>query len=209
MMTVYPRVTEILQATQSQDTKDRLRRWFLAQQRKGLDPQQLSNQAKAQGTHFHQAIETYLTTGVQPQFVDILANPQDSLALQRWRCALPHLQALRHDVLCLEQAVVSHKLRYQGHLDCLVWDGPRLVVIDWKTSQRFKKRQWIEDYFIQATAYALAAYECGVAPVLPEVVKIYLFSPQRTQVFSESVATFGPAWLERLSQYQQLVESVA
>jgi hypothetical protein len=28
------------------------------------------------------------------------------------------------------------------------------VIIDWKTSGKYKKREWIQDYFIQGAAYA-------------------------------------------------------
>ncbi len=60
-----------------------------------------------------------------------------------------------------------------------------------------------------ASPAAIASYDCGVAPRLPDAIKIYVFSPQRTQVFVESVAAVGLKWIERLSEYKQLIQSVA
>lgn len=91
--------------------------------------------------------------------------------------------------------------------ECGLLDN-RLVVIDWKTSGKYKKQEWIHDYFIQGTAYALAAFESRLVSQLPEEVHIYIFSPQRCQIFTAPVATFGPLWIQRLNQYQYLTQSL-
>jgi genome maintenance exonuclease 1 len=45
---------------------------------------------------------------------------------------------------------------YAGTTDCIgVWKG-RPAIIDFKQTNRPKKREWIEDYFIQLAAYAQA-----------------------------------------------------
>ena len=66
-----------------------------------------------------------------------------------------------------------------------------------------KKKEWIADYFIQGAAYAIAAYECGVAPTLPHEIQIYIFGPKRTQLFIEPFnADLASQWLKRLKAYQ-------
>ncbi|WLT40597.1 PD-(D/E)XK nuclease family protein (plasmid) [Synechocystis sp. B12] len=105
-------------------------------------------------------------------------------------------------MLGVESEVWSDKFRYVGHLDCLAWINNKLTVIDWKTSGKIKKRSWIDDYFIQGAAYALAAFECGVAPQMPEEIQIYTMSPLRTQLFTEPTYAIAPEWLGRLKAYQ-------
>ena len=48
---------------------------------------------------------------------------------------------------------------YAGTTDCVgVWNG-RPAIIDFKQTNKPKKREWIEDYFLQLTAYAQAHNE--------------------------------------------------
>ncbi|MFM7575618.1 MAG: hypothetical protein ACKO5Q_01555, partial [Microcystaceae cyanobacterium] len=176
----------------------------------GLDPELLSQQARDLGTQFHTAIFNYLKTGEEPYFANLetCGHQQGLIEFTRWRFALPHLNELKAYFLYLEQEVISQRWQYIGHLDGLALLDNRLVVIDWKTSGKYKKREWIHDYFIQGTAYALAAFESGLVSQLPEEVHIYIFSPQRCQIFTAPVATFGPLWIQRLNQYQYLTQSL-
>jgi hypothetical protein len=48
---------------------------------------------------------------------------------------------------------------YAGTTDCVgVWNGKQ-AIIDFKTTRKPKKREWIEDYFLQGAAYAAAHNE--------------------------------------------------
>ena len=50
-----------------------------------------------------------------------------------------------------------------GRVDCIAEFDGVLSVIDFKTSTKEKKIEWIENYFVQETAYAAMYYErCGV-----------------------------------------------
>ena len=197
----YPRVTEIISVTDKPEDKERLRKWqhkmnSLAKEKGTPSAETISQDARDKGTVFHEAIRAYFLTEIEPSF----SGEQRT----RWQCALPHLKRIKGDCLCLEQEVYSDKLCYIGHLDCLAWRDDRLAIVDWKTSGRFKKRAWIDNYFIQGAAYAIAAFECGIAPQLPDEIEIYVMSPTRTQVFVESVAAIGPLWIQRLNQFKAL-----
>lgn len=198
----YARVTHILEATDSPEDKERLRKWqhkmdSLAEKKGSPTANEISLEAANRGTIFHQAIENYFIKGVEPSF-------QDPAQITRWKYAIPHLNRIKSNFLCLEQEVYSDKLKYIGHLDCIAWDETKLVIVDWKTSAKTKKRAWIENHFIQGAAYAIAAYECEVAPTLPEEIHIYLFSPERTQKFIEPLGKIGPFWIQRLRQFNAL-----
>ena len=49
---------------------------------------------------------------------------------------------------------------YAGRVDCVYKDNDgKLVLLDFKTSRRKKKREWISNYFMQLSAYWLAYYQ--------------------------------------------------
>jgi len=210
-MNNYPRVTEILELTQSEEAKAKLEGWRQRCYAQGIDPELLSQQAKDIGTAFHTAIFNYLKLAEEPYFASLLTCGKQAglIEFTRWRFALPYLDSLKASFLYLEQEVISQRWHYIGHLDGLALLNNALVIIDWKTSGKYKKREWIQDYFIQGAAYAIAALESGLVSKLPDEVHIYIFSPQRTQVFTAPVASFGPQWIQRLKQYESMVNSLA
>ena len=63
------------------------------------------------------------------------------------------------NILCQETALYSTELGIAGSVDCIAEFDGELSVIDFKTSAKPKKREWIEDYFVQCAAYACMLYE--------------------------------------------------
>ena len=49
----------------------------------------------------------------------------------------------------------SVKLETAGTCDCIAEYKGELSIIDFKTSRKKKKDEWITDYYLQGTAYAL------------------------------------------------------
>lgn len=188
----YPRVTNILQATKSEKDKQKLLEW----QRKNTVRGEV---ARNTGTNFHNAIYDYLTTSINPNF-------EDTLESKRWNNALSELNLIKNDYLCVETEVWSDKYKYKGRLDCLSWEDNDLILVDWKTSSWLKKKEYIEDYYLQGTAYSLAAYECGVAPKMPSEIRIYLFTPQKIQIFKKPLGfDLVLNWLKRIELFNQLM----
>jgi len=57
-------------------------------------------------------------------------------------------------IYCIEQALYSDRLRIAGRCDAIVvWDGIP-VILDIKTAGYIKPEAWIQNYFVQTTAYA-------------------------------------------------------
>jgi genome maintenance exonuclease 1 len=52
-----------------------------------------------------------------------------------------------------------------GRVDCIAEYEGELAVIDFKTSKKIKPEEWIENYFVQETAYACMYYEMTGIPV--------------------------------------------
>jgi genome maintenance exonuclease 1 len=48
----------------------------------------------------------------------------------------------------------SHKLTIAGQVDCVAEYNGKLSVIDFKTANKERQESWIDNYFLQCTAYA-------------------------------------------------------
>ncbi|BFM39942.1 PD-(D/E)XK nuclease family protein [Synechocystis sp. LKSZ1] len=194
----YPRVTHILSATEDEKSRNRLRKWQNKMDRiHGANhAEQISEEARNNGTRFHLAIEKFFTEGKRPNYSD----PNDYLEQRRWDNAEPHLRIIANEYLALEKEVISHKHQYLGHLDCLAWNNGRPIICDWKTSKRVKQKSWLTDYFLQATAYALAVDEEGQLDPIEEC-RIYIFSPDKAQLFTLNPNDYREQWLSRLEKY--------
>jgi genome maintenance exonuclease 1 len=89
---------------------------------------------------------------------------------------------------------------YRGTPDAFAFEKTPQI-LDWKTSDRFKRREWIKNYELQVTAYALAAREYGLEI---ETCHVLIFSPQKAQQFVVNVGDRQDEWLRRLEQYRSL-----
>lgn len=59
------------------------------------------------------------------------------------------------NIIVQEAALYSDILGIAGRTDTIAeWDG-ELAIIDYKTSKREKKEEWIENYYLQGTCYSL------------------------------------------------------
>jgi hypothetical protein len=108
--------------------------------------------ATGRGTAFHSIAETYLKN--EP--VD--SSNYDPLPYTLFKLAKPILDRI-DNIHVLEGALYSHYLRIAGRVDCIAEFDGELAVIDFKTSDKEKKEEWIENYFVQETAYAAMFYE--------------------------------------------------
>jgi hypothetical protein len=89
-------------------------------------------------------------------------------------------------------------------------DQPTLL--DWKTSDRIKKRQWIDEAFIQTAAYAKAWNFSGLPtqdspPYLNDITQlaVIVISPEKLQIFTEDdIKKYEKLWDERLLSFHKL-----
>ena len=102
----------------------------------------------------------------------------------------------------------SHHLRLAGTVDCIAeWDG-RLAVIDFKTSTREKKKDWIENYFMQAAAYAIMYEELAFIPITRLVVLIVVEEDNSVQVFEERRDNWTKKLLTLRDEYETVTKSL-
>ena len=144
---LVPSVTTILSATGDHSGIDAWKRRVGPKTAK-----EVVLEATTIGTAVHLAIENYLN-GLEWQDFS-----EDRLGLMAHQIAKRFVDDCLKDieeVWGLESGLVVDGL-YAGTADCVgVIDG-RDTLIDFKTSKRMKKKEWIDDYFLQLSAYAMA-----------------------------------------------------
>ena len=143
-----PSVTTVLSGTSK--SKDGLIQW---RNRVGEEEaERIIKQSTDIGTAVHEAIENYLNGDSWDNFEET----QDQLLAQKIseKFVNDGLNGIT-EIWGLEVGLLLDNL-YAGTADCvgLYQDIPTLI--DFKTAKKIKKREWIEDYFLQGCAYANA-----------------------------------------------------
>jgi hypothetical protein len=145
-----PSVTTILDRTKPQEKIDALNNW---KKRVGeQQAQQIVTEAANRGTRMHAYLEHYVKTG------DMKDLPDNPFAQPSWFMAAEViLKGLENvDEFWGVEVPLYYSGLYAGTTDCLgMWKG-RPAIMDFKQTNKPKKREWIEDYFLQLAAYAEA-----------------------------------------------------
>jgi genome maintenance exonuclease 1 len=145
-----PSVTTILDRTKPQEEKDALDRWkkSVGEER----AQQITTEAANRGTRMHAYLESYVLSG------DMKDLPSNPYAHPSWfMAAQVILQGLCNvDEFWGVEVPLYYSGLYAGTTDCLgVWKG-KPAIMDFKQTNKPKKREWIGSYFLQLAAYAQA-----------------------------------------------------
>ena len=145
---ILPSVTTILQATQSDEKKASLQRWKVKVGEN--EANRVKNEAAARGTAMHKFLEYYVRG-------DKLLDLSDE-----GRAASSMGQAIIDQGLKDVEEVWGAEVTlfypglYAGQTDlCGIFTG-RESIIDFKQTNKPKRREWVEDYFLQLAAYAMA-----------------------------------------------------
>lgn len=148
-----PSVTTILDRTKSDESREALARW---KKSVGAErAQQIVTEAANRGTRMHSYLETYLAEdNMKPLPNNPFAHPSWFMAAQ------VILEGLVHVDECWGVEVpVYYSGLYAGTTDLVgQWKG-RPAIMDFKQTNKPKKREYIDDYFIQLAAYAQAHNE--------------------------------------------------
>lgn len=119
----------------------------------------ITKKATARGTDFHQVCQDYLEN--KPVIWD---NYQPMTKIM-FTHAQPYLDKI-NNIHAIERTLYSEYFGIAGRVDCIAEYEGELAVIDFKTSEKIKPEEWIENYFVQEMFYAAAYYELTqIAPV--------------------------------------------
>lgn len=113
----------------------------------------ISRLAATRGTAVHQIVEDYLNNEEDP-----LRDKMPD-AIMMFKSLQPIIDQSITKVYMQESPLWSHKYKLAGRVDCVADIKGKLSVVDFKTSMKLKKREWIRDYFLQTAAYSHMIYE--------------------------------------------------
>ena len=118
----------------------------------------ITKKATARGTDFHEAAQTYLMNS------EVDWDKFQPLIKFMFHHAKPYLDNI-NNIHAIERTLYSEYLGLAGRVDCIGEYEGELAVIDFKTSEKIKPEEWLENYFVQETFYAAAYYELTGIPV--------------------------------------------
>lgn len=198
--TKVPSVTTILDATKPDEKKKILADW---RKRVGaVQAQQISTEASNRGTRMHKWLETYVKQG------EMGLPGSNPFSVQSHSMAnIIVFEGLANNVSEFwgVEVPVYYSGLYAGTTDCIgVWrDSP--AIIDFKQTNKVKKKEWIDDYFIQLAAYAMAHNNTYQTDIKTGVILMCSASePHLYQEFVIENAEFeywSEQWLLRLERY--------
>ena len=118
----------------------------------------ITKRATARGTDFHAATELYM--------LNKEINWDDFKPLTKFMFihAKPYLDKI-NNIHAIERTLYSEYLGLAGRVDCIGEYEGELAVIDFKTSEKIKPEEWLENYFVQEMFYASAYYELTGIPI--------------------------------------------
>lgn len=186
----YPSITTILSKTKD---ISHLLKW---RKRVGEEEaQKITTAATTRGTSMHNLCENYLKN----ETLDDLGSTSGELLFRGIRPTLDRIDNVR----CLEAGLYSHKLQIAGTVDCIAEFDGELAVIDFKTARKTKKKEWIEDYFMQGAFYFTAFHE--ITGELPKKIAILISvqdgSMQEFVISGREIINYTEKLKERIGKY--------
>lgn len=115
----------------------------------------ISQEAAGLGTKVHNALEKY----VLMEEYEIKGNNLISIMAKRMLEEMIDKGLSQVDEIWGVEVALIAKGLYAGTSDAVGMFNGVESIIDFKTAKKIKKREWIEDYFMQGCAYALAHNE--------------------------------------------------
>ena len=193
-----PSVTTILDKTKPQEKRDALANW---KKRVGeAQAQAITTEAASRGTRMHKWLENYVKDG---QIETPGTNPysQQSHAMAN----IIIFEGLGKNVSEYwgVEVPVYYSGLYAGTTDCVgVWKG-KPAILDFKQTNKPKKREWIDDYFIQLAAYALAHNETHKTEIKTGVILMCSADNQYQEfaVEEDEFEHWSNEWLKRVELY--------
>lgn len=197
-----PSVTTILDKTKSQKAKDSLNAW---RERVGYsEASRISRESTLRGDKMHkyledalhgeQSLDFEIFNDEEKKMSEVIINQGLNKKLDEiWGCETP----------------LYYPNSHAGTTDlCGIYDNEESI-IDFKSSTKTKKREWITDYFLQTCAYALAHNLQHDTNITQGV--ILMCTPnlefQEFIIKDNEFLWYQKKFMERVAQYKQQVIS--
>lgn len=192
-----PSVTTILSATTPKEKIAKLNEW---RNRVGhVQAQAITTEAASRGTRMHKWLENYVKTGVTG---DPGSNPYSKQSHQMAQSIISQGLYKCNEFWGTEVGLYFPKV-YAGTTDLVGIHENSEAIMDFKQTNKLKKREWIDDYFIQLVAYALAHNEVHGTNIKKGVI----FMCTADNVYQEFIIEnsefemWTDRWYKRIEEY--------
>jgi genome maintenance exonuclease 1 len=192
-----PSVTTILDKTKPAEARAALANWKKAVGEKKA--QEIVTEAAGRGTRMHKYLEDYVKGEPLRESV---TNPFAQQSLDMARIVIEKGFPKISEVWGSEVPLYFPEL-YAGTTDCCgVHDGDE-AILDFKQTNKPKKLEWIGDYFLQLTAYALAHNEVHGTNIRKGVILMCSkdYEYQEFILEPKDFDMWTNRWCDRVSEY--------
>jgi len=145
-----PSVTTVLDRTKPREDREALERWKRNVGK--ANAQAITTEAAGRGTRMHKYLEDYCITdelaipGTNPYAQQ--ANKMAGIIIDKGLSKVDEIWGV--------EVAVAHPNIYAGTTDCVGVHAGSEAIIDFKQTNKPKKLEWVQDYFLQLTAYGEA-----------------------------------------------------
>lgn len=195
-----PSVTTILKATESPEKQESLQRW---REKMGVEnAARIVDESAARGTAMHLILEKYIE---KQGYLDLTQVGQQAhnmaiRVIEQGLCNVSEYYGL--------EATLYYPGLYAGATDLIGVHKGQDAIIDFKQTNKPKKREWIEDYCMQLAAYAMAHNYVYRTEITKGVVMMCSKDNyyQEFIIEGEEFKKYKHQWLERVDQYYKQKE---
>lgn len=194
----YPSITTVL----SEYSKQGILEW---RNRVGEEEaNKISGRASRRGEALHLACENYLRNELNVfQMQKMMPNIKELFMQLK-----PVLDENVTKVICLEQPLYSDKLGIAGRVDGVVEWNEQISIIDYKTSSKLKKEEYIQNYFMQCSAYCEMFEEITGIEVNQIVLAVAVEEENKPQVFLKQKHSYLPTLKQQIDNYYRTREVI-
>jgi genome maintenance exonuclease 1 len=198
--TKVPSVTTVLDKTKPEESRIALANWRKAMGDKKAT--EITTEAANRGTRMHKYLEDYVNGETLKESV---SNPFAQQSLDMAKIVIEKGMCNVTEVWGSEVPLYFPGL-YAGTTDCVGVHKGDEAILDFKQTNKPKKREYIDDYFLQLTAYALAHNEVHGTNIRKGVI-LMCSKDYEYQEFILEPADFDywvERWCQRVSEYYRL-----
>ena len=191
-----PSVTSILAACQSEEKKQKLAEW---KERVGeKEAERIKDNAASRGTLMHTILEGHI---LNKPVIDL--TPEGQLDTKMAKQIVDQGLTGKLEELWAAECVLFYPDMYAGASDGVgIYEGKE-AIIDFKQTNKPKRKEWIEDYFLQLAGYAIAhnqIYQTNIQFGIILMCSKDLYY-QEFRVEGEEFRHYANEWWKKVDQY--------
>ena len=192
-----PSVTTILSGTQDPEKAQSLKAW---RDRVGEEAAtRIVDEAGIRGTAMHKILENYI---LKEGYIDLTsvgrkAHNMAMRIIEQGLCNITEYFGL--------EATLFYPGLYAGATDMIATHKGEMAIVDFKQTNKPKKREWIEDYCLQLAAYAMAHDYVHKTNITKGVIMMCSKDNyyQEFVIAGEEFKKYKYKWLGKISQYYE------